>query len=439
MSAGGTPRHTVITRAAFVAMTLLLALSSAAQADQRLVIFGPSSWDTFAPGAPEPVISTVTASLDAGFRRQHPEVTQIIHDSRGTVAEGLARLRNAQFAGEQVDVIICAANRVNTSFAARGLILPVDDLIARLGDRFSVGAVGNFTLRGRVWAVPLSAVNVTTFFYNKGLFQRAGLAAPRTYAEFLAAAPRLRQLGVIPVVHQGKNAWMWPIYYMSALAQTTGNQPVAETEAILSGKARFTDPASLQALRLTRRWVTDGLLDPQSNELDEDAMKSVFYSGRAAAFFSDSWDVADVAVTAPFPWGVFEFPQYSGVPGHSSAFGGAESGLCLSSTSRQPALAADYIAFAAGAAQAAQLLAPLASPATSHREVPGAADPVSLTLRSYLPAVKFLDWMWPLELTDTIQRQVQDMMGGTVTPEQAAARMQAKYDGMVASGFRYQP
>jgi len=420
-------------------MTLLLALSSAAQADQRLVIFGPSSWDTFAPGAPEPVISTVTASLDAGFRRQHPEVTQIIHDSRGTVAEGLARLRNAQFAGEQVDVIICAANRVNTSFAARGLILPVDDLIARLGDRFSVGAVGNFTLRGRVWAVPLSAVNVTTFFYNKGLFQRAGLAAPRTYAEFLAAAPRLRQLGVIPVVHQGKNAWMWPIYYMSALAQTTGNQPVAETEAILSGKARFTDPASLQALRLTRRWVTDGLLDPQSNELDEDAMKSVFYSGRAAAFFSDSWDVADVAVTAPFPWGVFEFPQYSGVPGHSSAFGGAESGLCLSSTSRQPALAADYIAFAAGAAQAAQLLAPLASPATSHREVPGAADPVSLTLRSYLPAVKFLDWMWPLELTDTIQRQVQDMMGGTVTPEQAAARMQAKYDGMVASGFRYQP
>jgi len=426
-------------RALIMFLTLLLALPGAGQCAQRLVIFGPSSWDTFAPGAPERVISAVTAALDAGFRREHPEVTQIIHDSRGTVAEGLARLRNAQFAGEQIDVIICAANRVNTSFAARGLIVPVDELIARLGDQFSAGAVGNFTLRGRVWAVPLSAVNVTTFFYNKRLFQQAGLAVPETYAEFRAAAPKLRRLGVIPVVHQGKNAWMWPMYYMSALAQTTGNQPIAHTEAILSHRARFTDPPSLQALRLTRRWVTDGLLDAQSNELDEDAMKSAFYSGRAAAFFGDSWDVAEVATTAPFAWGVFEFPQYAGVPGHPSAFGGAESGLCLSSSSQQPKLAADYIAFAASSPQAKSLLAPLVAPATSHRDVPGASNPISLTLRSYLPAVKFLDWMWPLELTDTIQRQVQDMMGGTITPEQAASRMQAKYDGMFASGFRYNP
>jgi raffinose/stachyose/melibiose transport system substrate-binding protein len=426
-------------RAPLALVILLLTLSGVVQGAQRLVVFGPSSWDTFAPGAPEHVVSAVTAALDAAFQRQHPEVTQIIHDSRGTVAEGLARLRNAQFAGEQIDVIICAANRVNTSFAARGLIVPVDDLIARLGDQFSPGAVGNFTLQGRVWAVPLSAVNVTTFFYNKRLFAQAGLAVPGTYAEFRAAVPRLRQLGVIPVVHQGKNAWMWPIYYMSALAQTTGNQPVAETEAILSRKARFTDPPSLQALRLTRRWVTDGLLDAQSNELDEDAMKSVFYSGRAAAYFGDSWDVAEVATTAPFPWGVFEFPQYADAPGHPSAFGGAESGLCLSASSHQPRLAADYIAFAASTAQAARLLAPLVAPASSHRDVPGASDPVSVRLRSYLPAVKFLDWMWPLELGNTIQGQVQDMMGGTITPEQAARRMQAKYDSMVASGFRYHP
>src|SRR5580698_1125757 len=415
----------------------VVALPGVSHAGQRLVIFGPSSWDTFAPGTPDHIVNAVTSALDAGFEREHPNVTQIVHDARGTVAEGLARLRNAQFAGEQVDVIICAANRVNTSFAARGLITPVDALIARLGDRFSPGAVGNFTLHGHVWAVPLSADNVTTFFYNKELFRKAQLAAPKTYAELVAAVPRFRRLGVIPVVHQGKNAWMWPMYYMSALAQTSGNNPTGETQSILSGTARFTDPVSIQALRLTRQWVTDGLLDPQSNELDEDAMKSVFYSGRAAAFFGDSWDVAEVASTAPFTWGVFEFPQYAGVPGHPSAFGGAESGLCLSATSKHPDLAADYIAYAASGAQAARLLEPLAAPATSHRDVPGAADPVSETLRTYLPAVKFLDWMWPLELADTIQREVQDMMGGTITPEQAATRMQAKYDGMVAAGFRY--
>jgi raffinose/stachyose/melibiose transport system substrate-binding protein len=424
-------------KALLAGLVLCLAVPSAGLCGQRLVVFGPSSWDTFAPGAPDSVVNAVTANLDAGFKRQHPEVTDIIHDARGTVAEGLSRLRNAQFAGEQIDVIICAANRVHTSFAARGLIQPVDDVIARLGDQFNAGAVGNFTRQGRVWGVPLSAANVTTFFYNRNLFQQAGISPPRTYSEFLAAGPKLRKLGVIPVVHQGKNPWMWPIYYMSALAQTTGNQAVAETDAILSGRARFTDPPSLKALQLTRGWVTDGLLDPQSNELDEDAMRSVFYSGRAAAYFGESWDVAEVAVTAPFPWGVFQFPQYAGVPGHPDSFGGPDSGLCLSSSTRQRALAADYIAYATSTAQAGPLLAPLIAPATSHRGVPGAQDPVSLTLRSFLPAVKFLDWMWPLELGDTVQRQLQDMMGGTITPLQAAKAMQAKYDSMVAAGFRY--
>jgi len=315
----------------------------------------------------------------------------------------------------------------------------VDDLIARLGDQFSPGAVGNFALHGHVWGIPLSVANLTTFIYNRALFEQAELPVPKTYAEFRAAVPRLRQLGVIPVVHQGKNAWMWPIYYMSALAQTTGNRQVEETEDILSGRARFTDPPSLRALQLTRRWVTDGLLDAESNELDEDAMKSVFYSGRAAAYFGDSWDIAELSVTAPFSWGVFEFPQYDNVPGHPSSFGGAESGLCLSATTKQRSLAADYISFAASDAQAARLLAPLVAPATSHRDVPGANDPISLSLRTYLPAAKFLDWMWPLALADTIQRQVQNMMGGTITPEQAATAMQAKYDSMIASGFRYRP
>ena len=39
--------------------------------------------------------------------------------------------------------------------------------------------------------------------------------------------------------------------------------------------------------------------------------------------------------------------------------------------------------------------------------------------------------------TETIQREVQSMMGGTETPEQAAANMQAKYDDMVAQGYKY--
>lgn len=414
-----------------------LALMSSAYAGEKLVVFGPSSWDSFAPGSPEEVVNSVTEALDAKFKAKYPDVTEIVHDSRGNVSDGLARLRNAQLAGDGVDVVVCAANPVNTSYARLGLIKPVDDIIAGMGDRFTDGAVANFTVDGKVWGVPLSAVNLTTFFYNKDLFKQAGLEAPKTYAEFLAAVPKFKEMDVIPVVHQGKNAWMWPLYYMSSLAQTTGNKQLDQVQAVLQGKAKFTDPESLKALQLSRKWVDDGLLDPQSNELDEDAMKSVFYSGRAAAYFGGSWDVPGLTANAGFEWGVFRFPQYDGEAGHPVAFGGAESGLCVSAASKNPEMAAAYVSFAAEDAQTVDLLAPLKPLATSHKGVAGANDAVSKDLQSYLPADKFLDWVWPRELTETIQREVQSMMGGTITPEQAAANMQAKYDSMVAAGYKY--
>lgn len=179
------------------------------------------------------------------------------------------------------------------------------------------------------------------------------------------------------------------------------------------------------------------MLDPQSNELDEDAMKSVFYSGRAAAYFGGSWDVPGLTDNAPFTWGVFKFPQYEGQPGTPVAYGGAETGLCLSSASKNPELAKAFIAYAAEDAQAKLMLEAVKPIATSHKGVAGVDSPVAKDLLTYLPTSKFLDWVWPRELTETIQREVQSMMGGAETPEQAAANMQAKLDQMVAAGYTY--
>lgn len=222
-------------------------LASLPASAETLVIFGPSTWDTLAPGASEQVQNDVLAKLRDGFVALHPEVTDVTINSGGTVTDGLSRLQNATLAGDQIDIILCAANPVNTSYARLNLITPVDDLVASMGDRFIDGAVGNFTVGGKVWGVPLSAVNVTTFFYNKDMFDKAGIQAPKTYQEFVAAAPKLVALGVIPVVHQGKNAWMWPLYYMSSLSQTTGNTQLELVEKTLRGEAKFTDPASIDA------------------------------------------------------------------------------------------------------------------------------------------------------------------------------------------------
>ena len=54
--------------------------SGAGDGKVRLVVFGPSSWDTFAPGAPPAAVKAVTDALDRRFLQAHPEVGAIVSE-----------------------------------------------------------------------------------------------------------------------------------------------------------------------------------------------------------------------------------------------------------------------------------------------------------------------------------------------------------------------
>ena len=84
------------------------------------------------------------------------------------------------------------------------------------------------------------------------------------------------------------------------------------------------------------------------------------------------------------------------------------------------------------------MLTELTPVATSHLSYPGADEALANQIREqYLPASKFLDWIWPRELNDAIQRAIQAMMAGSVTPEQAAQQIQDAYDRLVDQGYKY--
>jgi ABC-type glycerol-3-phosphate transport system substrate-binding protein len=114
-----------------------------------------------------------------------------------------------------------------------------------------------------------------------------------------------------------------------------------------------------------------------------------------------------------------------------------DGGLCLSATTKQSDLAKAYIEFATRDENAKRLLQPLRAFATSHMNVIGESDDISRELRSQLPAAKSLDWIFPVELADFMQREMQAMMGQTQTPEQTAANIQAKYEALVQAGYVY--
>ena len=74
-----------------------------------------------------------------------------------------------------------------------GLVRPLDDLIAAHGADIPKGQL--ITVDGRVMAVAFMA-NAQHMFYRKDLLEAAGVAAPKTYEELLAAAEAVRAGGM---------------------------------------------------------------------------------------------------------------------------------------------------------------------------------------------------------------------------------------------------
>ncbi|WP_433236146.1 ABC transporter substrate-binding protein [Actinomadura nitritigenes] len=81
-------------------------------------------------------------------------------------------------------------------YASKGWIRPLDGYIAKYKDRYGLGDIDpkaweGFTYQGKVYGIP-DQTNAAILIYRKDLFDKIGLKAPRTYAEMIDAAKRLK-------------------------------------------------------------------------------------------------------------------------------------------------------------------------------------------------------------------------------------------------------
>jgi raffinose/stachyose/melibiose transport system substrate-binding protein len=92
---------------------------------------------------------------------------------------------------------------------------PAGDVIGKLG-----GSVAGWQVDGKTYALPFS-VGVVGFWYNKSLFQEAGISQPpTTVEELIAAADTLRDKGIEPISVGAGDKWPAAHYwYYLALRQ----------------------------------------------------------------------------------------------------------------------------------------------------------------------------------------------------------------------------
>ncbi len=165
--------------------------------------------------------------------------------------------------------------------------------------------------------------NVFNFFYNKEIFDQAGVAAvPATWQEFLDACQKIKDAGFIPMTSD--DAYI-DTPYGYHLARLLGNEGVSK---VVKEGLWAEEPAVLKAAQAYEKLASKGYLSPTigssvwpANQNGELAL------GDAAMYLNGSWLPNEVrGMTGDdFLWGCFPYPTVEGgANGHEAANFGAQ-------------------------------------------------------------------------------------------------------------------
>jgi raffinose/stachyose/melibiose transport system substrate-binding protein len=403
-----------------------------------LKVFGGSALDALAPRQPPDEQKKIQQSVIDGFLKANPDVSAIEWDAQGPQTGSIQRVMTAKLANQEMDLIACPAFYTNGAYVRRKLVMPITDKIKPFQDRIDTTALGAFTISGQVYGVPISTLSTSTVFYNVDLFQKLGIPAQPTYDDLKAAVPKFKAAGIIPLLHQGSNSVMWPMWYFETLSQASGDA-VGKTQKNLEGTAKFTDAPDVEAFKLIKQWVDDGILSKDSLSVDQDGMRAAFAAGKSAMYYGGTWEIPSLQSSVKsFKWGVFAFPKMDGTPGAPGHGGGADNGMCISSSIPPEKLdaAVKFLEYLTRPEVATLYLAPEQPIAASIKGVPQVNDPYAVELRkeAFPSTIKFLDWIWPSEIATATSSAIAGIVGGTTTPEEAAASLQSTFDDLKAQG-----
>ncbi len=163
------------------------------------------------------------ADLANKFVQANPDVSIEI-----TVLENeafKAKLATAMQSGSPPDIFQSWGGGVLKQYADAGL---VQDLTPALqqngwGDSFQPAPLSLYSFDGKSYGVPWNA-GMIGFWYNKELFQKAGIAAPpATWTELLDAVKKLKAANITPIALGEKDKWPGHFYWVY-LATRIGGQ-----------------------------------------------------------------------------------------------------------------------------------------------------------------------------------------------------------------------
>ena len=166
---------------------------------------------------------------------------------------------------------------------------------------------------GQVYGVPF-AIQMQSVIYNKAVFEANGIAVPTTKEEFDAAAQKLADAGVTPIVFGGRSGW-W-LNQVVGEVMTAGLVSDEFAGKLISGEACFTDPEFVATLETVKAWQDAGWMNASAMADDYGAMRTSLALGEAAMMLDGAWSTGPTSpmyeIDPDLQMGFFPIPGQNG-------------------------------------------------------------------------------------------------------------------------------
>lgn len=152
---------------------------------------------------------------------------------------------------------------------------------------------------GKVYGVPNIGTQPVVLYYNKQLFDQAGISVPTTWDELLSAVDTFKSEGVIPIALAGASKWtnmMWLEYMFDRVGGSDVFKKIAANE-----KDAWSDPAVLEALAKIQDLVKAGAFGDTFGSVvaDNNADVALVHTGKAAMLLQGSWAYGTFLTDSP--------------------------------------------------------------------------------------------------------------------------------------------
>lgn len=372
------------------------------------------------------------------FRKEHPEVNlveeAIPHDPYRV------KMTTLGASGDLPDLFVANGSML-LDYIPKGYVGTFNEALDQDPDwknGFLPNSFDEFTTDGKIYGVPTAMFSVHVIYYNKELFEKAGIASfPQSWEEFTAAIGKLKESGLTPIAMGNKsNVPVGSVLFGTLADRYTGTDWF---KAMKEGTVKFTDPEFVNALKALQDLAKMGAFNPDINSIDGDQARTLYFNKQAAMMVDGAWAVTNISRDAPedveSATGLAILPSVPGGKGDpQSVAGGSGWSLAFNSelTGAKKDAAIALIKSVSGQEYGRTKIENNGQPPVKVKDYDQSKlSPLSVDYFELMSDKKFspiYDIQLSPALVEVIYKGIQDLLIGGTTPEELSKKIQSVRD-----------